>query len=809
MDYISVQGACEGNLNHVTIDIPRNKFTVFTGVSGSGKSTLLMDVLYMESQRQYLEAMSFQGIAKPKVERIQNASPAIIISQTDANQNPRSTVGTLTDIYTGLRMIYEKLGVRTCPECGKVISAADCREETEKSGEDFRVYMYCCECNHRMRKLTRTDFSFNTREGACPACEGLGQKLEVNREAVVNEGLSLEEGAVDFWENKYRDYQMEALAAAYDYYGIPVPKGKKIAQYDELQKAVLYEGVSSELIKVRFPEREAPKTVANGRFEGIIPTLKRRLANQNGESKTILKYFTMAECPECQGERLGEKSRGVTVCGVRLPQIAGLSMRELADWIRNLSVSLKDNNQTLVKDYLLDIETKVHRFLNVGLGYLTLDRQIITLSGGELQRIRLAAVLDSDLTGIIYILDEPTVGLHPKDTGGLITILKRLRDLGNTVLVIEHDPDVMKAADHIVDMGPGSGRFGGNIIGAGTLDEIRKQPLSVTGQYLNQPHPGKSTFREGNGSFVKIRNACKFNLKHLDVDIPLGCLVTITGPSGSGKSTLICEILALGNSGGKENRVEGCENVDEIIQVGQTPINRSKRSNIATYTEIYTEIRAIFAKLEEAKEQGLTARDFSFNTPGGRCENCEGMGVVSNNLLFFENNEVVCPVCRGKRFQDYVLSVKLNGLSITDILKLSVEEAAPVFEKHPKILRTLNLLKDVGLGYLEIGQILTTLSGGEGQRLKLAKELIGNTAGRGLYLLDEPTRGLHPLDIENFLKLLNRLADTGNSVIVIEHNQQIIQNSDWIIDLGPDGGEQGGRLIYTGPPAGLPAFKKG
>ncbi|MCU6735690.1 ATP-binding cassette domain-containing protein [Diplocloster agilis] len=809
MSHITVVHACEGNLKNITLDIPRGKLTVFTGLSGSGKSTLLMDVLYMECQRQYLEAMAYQGIAKPKVERILNVSPAIIISQTDANKNPRSTVGTLTDIYTGLRMIYEKLGVRRCPSCGKIISAADCIEETQKTDDNFLVHMYCCECNYKMRKLTRTDFSFNTREGACKTCEGLGRILEVDQDAAVHENLTLEEGAVDFWEKKYKDYQIEALRAAYCYYRIPIPENKPVRQYDDLQKAILYEGVECGQVKKAFPGRGIPKTVANGRFEGIFPTLRRRFANQNGEAGYLQKYFKLSECPDCHGERLCETSRKITVNQVRLPQLAGLSMHELAGWIKELKMVLREKEQGMVKDYLLDIETKVHRFLNVGLGYLTLDRQIITLSGGELQRIRLAAVLDSDLTGIIYILDEPTVGLHPKDTGGLITILKRLRDLGNTVLVIEHDPDVMKAADHIVDMGPGSGRFGGNIIGYGTLDEIRKQPLSVTGQYLNQPHPGKSTFREGNGSFVKIRNACKFNLKHLDVDIPLGCLVTITGPSGSGKSTLICEILALGNSGGKENRVEGCENVDEIIQVGQTSINRSKRSNIATYTEIYTEIRAIFAKLEEAKEQGLTARDFSFNTPGGRCENCEGMGVVSNNLLFFENNEVVCPVCRGKRFQDYVLSVKLNGLSITDILKLSVEEAAPVFEKHPKILRTLNLLKDVGLGYLEIGQTLTTLSGGEGQRLKLAKELIGNTAGRGLYLLDEPTRGLHPLDIENFLKLLNRLADTGNSVIVIEHNQQIIQNSDWIIDLGPDGGEQGGRLIYTGPPAGLPAFKKG
>ena len=484
MSNIAVINAFEGNLKNITVEIPRGKLTVFTGISGSGKSTLLMDVLYMECQRQYLEAMSFQGIAKPKVERVRNVSPAIIISQTDANRNPRSTVGTLTDMYTGLRLIYEKLGVRRCPACGKMISAADCAEETEKTGDDFRVYMYCCECNHKMRKLTRTDFSFNTREGACETCEGLGKTLVVDREAVVHKDLSLKEGAVDFWEKKYKDYQMETLRAAYRYYGIPLPEEEMpVEQYDELQTAILYEGVGCELVKKVFKGRETPRTVAEGRFEGLIPTLRRRFANQNGGSRYIQKYFISAECPDCHGERLCENSRTVTVNKVRLPELSGVSLGELAEWIRDLKAVLSEKDQGLVKDYLLDIETKIQRFLHVGLKYLSLDRQIITLSGGELQRIRLAAVLDSDLTGIIYILDEPTAGLHPKDTRGLITILKRLRDLGNTVLVIEHDPDVMRAADHIVDIGPGSGKYGGNIIGAGTLDEIRTQPLSITGQY--------------------------------------------------------------------------------------------------------------------------------------------------------------------------------------------------------------------------------------------------------------------------------------------------------------------------------------
>lgn len=603
MDNINILGANEGNLQNLSLEIPKNKLTVFTGLSGSGKSTLLIDVLYMECQRQYLEAMSFQGIAKPKVERITNVSPAVVISQTDTNKNPRSTVGTLTDVYTGLRMIYEKLGVRACPHCKKMISAARCKEETEKKKDDFLVYMYCSECNHRMKKLIRTDFSFNTREGACPTCEGLGEILTVDKEAVVNEALSLEEGAVDFWEQKYKEYQMQILYAAYRYYGIPVPENMPVEKYSELQKAILYDGVESFVIKDAFPEIKAPKTVAKGRFEGIVVTLKRRLENQNGDSGTAGKYFVKTPCPDCNGERLQEKSRNVTVNGIRLPQLAGLSLEELSAWISRTETSLSEEELNIVKDYFLDINTKLGRFLKVGLGYLTLDRQMITLSGGELQRMKLAAVLDSDLTGIIYILDEPTLGLHPRDTKGLISILYKLRDLGNTVLVIEHDPDVMNAADYIIDMGPGSGKYGGKIIGTGTLEEIMEQQSSVTGQYLKEKHSVKTEFRPGNGRYISIRNAAKFNLKNLDIDIPMGCLVSVTGASGSGKSTLVFEVLARGNSRGKENRVSGCECFHQVIQIGQSPINRMKRSNVATYSEIYTEIRKIFQVLRMQKKE--------------------------------------------------------------------------------------------------------------------------------------------------------------------------------------------------------------
>ncbi|KPU44455.1 UvrABC system protein A [Oxobacter pfennigii] len=804
MSVIKILKAGEGNLKNISLEIPKNKLVVFTGLSGSGKSTLLVDVLFNECQRQYLEAMSFQGIHKPKVERIRGLSPAIVISQTDANRNPRSTVGTMTDIYTDLRMVYEKLGVRTCPHCGKSISSADCKEETEKTGDDFHVYMYCSECGKRMDKITRTDFSFNTREGACPDCEGLGKIHGINKNQVVNEKLSLEDGAIQYWDQKYGNYQISVFYAALKHYGIPAVPDTPVEQYSELQKAILYEGIECGNVKSAFPNITPPKTAASGRFEGVFPILRRRLSEKDGDTSQLGKYFDTVVCPSCNGERLCELSRNVTVKGMRLPEVSIYSLEKVCSWIEELGASLSEKQFELVRAYLLDIETKLKRFINVGLGYLSLDRQTVTLSGGELQRLRLAAVLDSDLSGIIYILDEPTVGLHPKDTAGLVTILQKLRDLENTVLVIEHDVDVMTAADYIVDMGPGSGKYGGEVVAAGTLAEIKRHPLSATGEYLRNPPPGKSIFRKGSGGAIHIKNAGRFNLRDISVDIPVGCLTAITGPSGSGKSTLAFEVLAKGNLNSQNNSVFGLEQFSKVVEIEQSAITKMKRSNVATYSEVYSEIRNIFAKTDDAKKAGLTAKHFSFNTPGGRCENCEGLGYVDSNMLFFSNIEVTCPVCNGSQFNSGILSVKYEGLSIKDVLKMSVEEAAEFFKNHKKAIRILKLLEDVGLGYLELGQALTTLSGGEGQRLKLAKELIGaRTEKTNLYLLDEPTTGLHPKDIEHFLVLINSLVEAGNTVVVVEHNQQVIKSSDWIIDLGPEGGEKGGEVIFTGTPKEL------
>ncbi len=799
---IIVKGAREGNLRDVSLEIPRNKLVVFTGLSGSGKSTLAIDVIFQECQRQYLEALGMQGINKPKIDFVRNVSPAILITQTESNKNPRSTVGTLTDIYTDLRMVYEKLGVRVCPNCSEVISAAECKEEVEKADGNFKVFMYCNHCNHKMDKLTRTHFSYNTREGACKTCEGLGKVLTINKANTIHETLSLEDGAVDFWEQKYKEYQISSLFNAYQHYGISIAANTPVAEFSDIQKSILLYGVESEDVKQAFPDILPPKTVAAGKFEGVFSTLWRRMSDKGGEAKQLEGYFDFDVCPDCLGERLGNLSRSVTVQGVRLPELSSLSLEELFGWILKLKASLGDVDGGLVESYIMDLQTKIQRIMNVGLGYLSLDRQTITLSGGELQRVKLSATLDSDLTGIIYILDEPTVGLHPKDTAGMVAILKKLRDLGNTVIVIEHDPDVMAEADYIVDIGPGSGKHGGKIIGTGTLEEIKREATSVTGTYLNQRKKNRDKFRKGTGETIEIKNANLYNLKNIDVNFPVGCLTAVTGVSGSGKSTLVFEVLAAarGKKQTDGNMVAGTEQFDQIVTIEQAAITRMKRSNVATYSEAYSEIRKIFGGLKEAKDKGLSAKHFSFNTTGGRCENCEGLGYVTSNMLFFKNLEVTCPVCGGKQFKDEVLSVKYKGYNIKEILQMSVVEALHTFDAHPKIKRTLQLLQDVGLGYLEIGQTLTTLSGGEGQRLKLAVELVNNMGKSSLFLMDEPTSGLHPLDIENFLTLLNRMVDAGNTVIVVEHNQQVIRAADWIIDLGPEGGENGGQVVFTGTP---------
>lgn len=804
MNNIIIQGAKEGNLKNISLEIPKNKLVVFTGLSGCGKSTLAVDTIFNECQRQYLEAMGMQGIQKPDIEAIKNAAPAIIITQQGQNnKNPRSSVGTVTNIYTDLRMIYEKLSMRTCPNCNEEISAANCKEELEKDDAGFKVYMYCNKCNHKMEKLTRSHFSYNTREGACKKCEGLGKILKINKDNLVNEDLSLEDGAIDYWDKSYKDYQISILHKAFKHYGLDINKEALVKDFTEGQRAILLYGVESEEVKSIFPKINLPKTVTEGKFEGVYAVIWRRLSDKGGDTNNLSSYFEESACNECNGERLNKLSREASVLNKRLPELVTLSLEELYQWLIEVENELESKNRTLVESYLIDLRTKLKRIINVGIGYLTLDRQTGSLSGGEAQRIKLSAALDSSITGIIYVMDEPTMGLHSKDTLGIINELKSLRDKGNTVIVIEHDVDVMKAADYIVDIGPGAGKHGGEIIATGTFEEILKNSLSVTGEYLKREKTESKKVRKGNGSFIEIKNANIHNLKNVSAKFPLGCLTSVTGVSGSGKSTLVFDVLGNESLKSKEesNIVLGKDEIKNIITIEQSPLTRMKRSNVGTYSGVYTEIRKIFGSLNESKEKGLNVKHFSFNTKGGRCENCEGLGYVVSNMLFFKDIEVICPVCGGNQFNDEVLSVKYKGNSIKDILKMSIEEAIEVFNDEPKILKTLNLLNEVGVGYLELGQTLTTLSGGEGQRLKLAKELIESKGKKNLYLIDEPTTALHPIDIENFLKLLDRMVDSGNTVIVVEHNQQIINASDWVIDLGPEGGINGGEIIAVGTPA--------
>lgn len=783
MKDIIIKNVYHGNLKNLDLTIPRNKLVVITGLSGSGKSTLAIDVLYQECQRQYLEAISFQGINKPGVEVIRNVSPAVVITQDEKNNNPRSSLGTVTDIYTDIRMIYEKLGVRKCPHCGKMIDASYCHEELVRADNDFTVYMYCNYCHYKMEKLTRSHFSFNSEKGACPTCFGLGKTLILNLDKVLEPNLSLREGAVAFWHHRYKEYQIEQLEKVYRELGLSVTPETKVIDFNQQQRVILLYGTESKQFKELFGKIKISK------FEGIITNLWRRVEEKKNQSKEISSYFDEQVCPDCHGEKLNSLSRQITVNKTVITATTKMPLTELLHWLEQLEATVSGPQKEAVQQYIIDLKTKIQRIINVGLGYLHLDRQTMTLSGGEKQRIKLAAALQSQLTGIIYIFDEPTMGLHPKDTAGIINVLKELRDQENTVIVIEHDLDVIKAADYLIDLGPGAGKHGGQILALGTYHELQNNPSSITGQYFVNKKKCKRVYRTSNRYF-EVKNAHVHNLKNIDVTFLVDCLNVVTGVSGSGKSTLVFAVLAK----------QHYRYFDDIIAVRQESITTTRRSNIATYTGIYDEIRKLFGSLEATKEMGFTAKHFSFNSQGGRCENCEGLGTVTSNMLFFKDVEVVCPACQGKRFIPEILALKYHEHSIDDVLHLSVDEGVGFFSDCPKIIKTLKMLQDVGLGYLELGQVLTTLSGGEKQRLKLATTLLTNINKHNLYLIDEPTIGLHPLDIEHLLLLLDRIVDSGNTVVIVEHNQQIINAADWIIDLGPAGGNDGGYVIAAGTP---------
>ena len=923
-DKIIIKGACEHNLKNVNVDIPRDRLIVFTGLSGSGKSSLAFDTIYAEGQRRYVESLSsyarqFLGqMEKPNVDSIEGLSPAISIDQKTTSKNPRSTVGTVTEIYDYLRLLYARVGVPHCPVCGKEISQQttdqivdrvmllpegskiqvlspvvkgrkgehskelenarkqgyarvridgniyDLSEEIklEKNkkhiieivvdrlvvkeeirsrladsietaaeisgglitvdvigGEElqFSQSFACDEHGISIPELTPTMFSFNSPFGACPHCTGLGIFMKVDPRLVINdESKSLIDGAIraSGWGVNSWFYPDSGTVATMYYNGLAEHYGFDINTpfnqlSDEARRAVLY-GTGDIKLKLK-----RGNTLGGGTyeapFEGVINNLERRYKETSSDyaRAEIESYMTELPCPECHGKRLKPEYLAVTVGGKNIMEFCDLSISDGLKFINSLEFGQRDS--MIAKPILKEIRERLSFLESVGLEYLNLSRSSGTLSGGESQRIRLATQIGSSLMGVLYILDEPSIGLHQRDNDRLIGTLKRLRDLGNTVIVVEHDEDTMRAADYIVDVGPGAGIHGGNIVFSGTLPELEKCRESITADYLTgrKKIPVPSSRRKGNGTFLEIKGAAENNLKKISVKIPLGTFVCVTGVSGSGKSSFVNDIVykVLANKlnhaktvPGEYKSFEGIENLDKVINIDQAPIGRTPRSNPATYTGVFNDIRELYASTKDAKMHGYSAGRFSFNVKGGRCEACQGDGILKIEMHFLPDIYVPCEVCEGKRYNRETLSVKYKGKSIYDVLEMTVEEGMNFFESIPKIHRKLKTLFDVGLGYIKIGQPATTLSGGEAQRVKLAAELSKRGTGRTIYILDEPTTGLHTADVHKLIEVLQRFVDAGNIVLVIEHNLDVIKTADHIIDLGPEGGDKGGTVVCTGTP---------
>lgn len=918
IEKIVVKGAREHNLKNINVEIPRDKLVVITGLSGSGKSSLAFDTIYAEGQRRYVESLSsyarqFLGqMEKPDVDSIDGLSPAISIDQKTTSKNPRSTVGTVTEIYDYLRLLYARIGIPHCPVCGREITKqtvdqivdkvlsfeegskiqilapiirgrkgthkkeleaakksgfvrvridgiiydlseeisleknkkhvveividrlvikdgirsrlADSIETASKltgglsvvnviGGEDFLFSQNfaCPDHGVSIDELSPRMFSFNNPFGACKKCTGLGVFMRVDPDLVVpNKELSINQGAIKAggWAmegNTIANMYFTALSKKYNF-SLDTPF-KDLS--DEVKDVVLY-GTKGEKLNLERVSNTFTGTY-QAPFEGIINNLERRFreTSSNWIKEEIEAYMTASPCEECHGKRLSPESLAVTVGGLNISDFCEMSVVKALEFINNLE--LTEREQMIAKLVLREIRERLTFLNSVGLGYLTLSRSSGTLSGGESQRIRLATQIGSSLTGVLYILDEPSIGLHQRDNTKLLNTLKRLRDLGNTVIVVEHDEETMTSADYIVDIGPGAGIHGGEVVCCGNADEIMKCENSITGQYLSGKRkvlvPEKR--REGNGKFLEIIGAEQNNLKKINAKIPLGKFVCVTGVSGSGKSSLINEILykklaadlnGAKTRAGKHKAFKGIENLDKVIDINQSPIGRTPRSNPATYTGVFTDIRELFASTQEAKMRGFTAGRFSFNIKGGRCEACEGDGILKIEMHFLPDIYVPCDVCKGKRYNRETLEVKYKGKSIYDVLEMTVEEGCEFFGNIPKISRKLQTLKDVGLGYIKIGQPATTLSGGEAQRVKLATELSKRSTGRTMYILDEPTTGLHIADVHRLIDVLQKLVDNGNTVVVIEHNLDLIKTADHIIDLGPEGGSDGGLIIAEGTP---------
>lgn len=919
---IIIKGAKEHNLQNIDLAIPRDEFIVITGLSGSGKSSLAFDTIYAEGQRRYVESLSayarqFLGqMKKPEMEYIEGLSPAISIDQKTTKENPRSTVGTITEIYDYLRLLFARIGTPHCPKCGKEIShqtlgqigdsiieegegkkihilapvvrdkkgqhkdvlndlrnkgfvrariddeIRDLEEDIDlpktyrhsievvvdrlkiRKDVDFKrrlvdsletasefadglinvlfsdddgdyekkysEHFACVDCGINFEELTPRMFSFNAPQGACPECNGIGVKMEIDPDLIIpNKNLSLNDGAVTPWakSNKRENYYHQMLEAVSKHFNFSMD-----TPFNELTKEqrdmILYG--CDDKIPFSFKRRNKSYQV-NRQFEGVIPRMERLYieTKSNYSRKYISKFMSDRKCHVCHGKRLRPEVLAVTVGGKSIADVVEMSIKDSYQFFLNLE--LTDREQFIAKEVLKEIRQRLKFLVDVGLDYLSMARSSGTLSGGEAQRIRLATQIGSGLVGVLYILDEPSIGLHQRDNVKLIETLKRLKNLGNTLIVVEHDEETILSADYVVDIGPGAGEHGGKVVACGTPEEIMESHESVTGQYISRREtiPIPQTRKSGNGESLIIRGARQNNLKNIDVEIPLGKFTCVTGVSGSGKSSLINEILYKGLSGklnnkftfaGDYDKIEGVSNIDKIIAIDQKPIGRTPRSNPATYTGVFTDIRDLFAETPEAKARGYKPGRFSFNVKGGRCEACSGDGIVQIEMHFLADVFVSCEVCGGKRYNEETLDIRYKGKNIYEVLEMTVEEALEFFEHIPKIHKKLKTLLDVGLGYMKIGQPATTLSGGEAQRIKLAKELSRSNTGNTLYILDEPTTGLHFADIKRLLSVLARLTDVGNSVVVIEHNLDVIKTADYIIDLGPEGGDGGGKVIATGTP---------
>jgi excinuclease ABC subunit A len=739
-------------------------------------------------------------------------------------------VGTSTEVFTYLRVLFARLGHRPCPNCGADIPPRyDVGDDASSPGdeEDSGEMYPCPACGTLVPEFSMGHFSFNKPAGACPTCTGLGSVHSPNVDRIVDQTKTIRGGAIWGWEQFHFDRYISALEAAGRHYGFTFDASLPIEQFGEVQRDLLFYGVNGAQFKRHFPNVKPPTTVANGNFEGVVTNLLRRYANQEHDEtyrEKLSDFVSERICPDCAGTRLKPESRAVTVLGQNIIAVSKLPLDELGAWLDRLQPAVTPDEWIVTEPIVFDLQARVQRLINVGVGYLTLDRNSPSLSAGEAQRLRLASLLGSSLTGVLYVLDEPTIGLHPRDNERLINVLRQLRDLGNTVVIIEHDLDLLHAADFVVDVGPGGGRNGGRIVVAGSPDRVADTATSITGQYLS----GQSRIalptdrRSGNGKHLTIRGARANNLKNITVEVPLGKLVAVTGVSGSGKSSLMLDILDRAarqrfrqarprhivadrvynatDLPGEHDAIEGWDYVDKIITIDQSAIGRSTRSNAATYTDAFTGIREAFASTPEAKQRHLSARHFSFNVPGGRCERCEGAGLLTVEMHFLPDVQVRCPACHGRRFKRDVLAVKYRGYDISQVLDMTIEEALPIFADVSAAASRLSLMVEVGLGYLQLGQPATTLSGGEAQRVKLAKELYRRATGRTLYLLDEPTTGLHVADVARLLTLLQKLVDAGNSVVVIEHNLDVMKCADWIIDVGPEGGVTGGYIVAQGTP---------